>query len=484
MDWDRTLGRRSMNTALLCGVLSFALCVVMTLTQAAFAEEAWNAAYQQIEEQSGVTLGPDAVQVETDEGGADGNAVEDAVEEGSVSSVPDESEEYIQEELEMFPTPENGGQITDVVIDGIVRRGDTAESILLPHVSRNVFAEILAATKDVYKIDRIRENHVYQIIASEKEGLKSFEYHIDRSSRLMIRLKDGKYVASREPIPYDCKLTVVEGTIKSSLFLSLMNSGEGDELGIRMAKIFGSEINFIRDIREGDTYTIVVEKRYREGVFRHYGRILGVRFKNNGKVYEGILFPQPAGGEHYFNAKGQSLHKTILKSPLSFTRVTSGYTLKRRHPIYRDVRPHQGIDYGAPVGTPVKAVGDGTVTRAGWGKGFGNMVIIKHAGGLESMYSHLSRFAKGIKKGKRVKQGQLIAYVGSTGIATGPHLDFRIRQNGKYVNPTKVASPRHDPISRKNRAAFKEQRDFVVRVMEGRFKLEDYKPGMLHIGSY
>ena len=483
MVFGTTLGRRGLRVLLLCGALCLLLSAV-TVTQAASVGEMWNAVFQSDEAQPADASDSAMASAEEDEGGAVDNAVEDAVEEGSVPSVPDESEEYIQEELEMFPTPEGGAQSSDVVIDGIVRRGDTAESILLPHVSRNVFAEILAATKKVYKIDRIRENHVYQIIASEKEGLKSFEYHIDRSNRLMIRLKDGKYVASREPIPYDYKLAVVEGTIKSSLFLSLMNSGEGDELGIRMAKIFGSEINFIRDIREGDTYTIVVEKRYREGDFRNYGRILGVRFKNNGKVYEGILFPQPAGGEHYFNAKGQSLHKTILKSPLSFTRVTSGYTLKRRHPIYRDMRPHQGIDYGAPVGTPVKAVGDGVVTSAGWGKGFGNMVVIKHAGGLESMYSHLSRFAKGIKKGKRVRQGQLIAYVGSTGVSTGPHLDFRIRQNGKYVNPAKVASPRHDPISRKNRAAFKAQREFVVEIMEGRFDPANYKPGMVRLGAY
>ena len=347
------------------------------------------------------------------------------------------------------------------VIKGRIAAGDTAEKLFAPYVSGQVFRQVLAASLKKHPLTRIRAGQNYTLIRSvpvsggNPEGeLESFEYEIDNDKRLLISRSGKNYTAVVEPIRYEYRLATVSGFITSSLFKAIAETGENPDLAMRLAEIFASEINFIRDLRPGDGFVLVLEKRYRDGEFRNYGKVLAARFVNRGTVYEGYRFRTDLGFERYFNAKGESLQKTLLKAPLPFTRITSGYSMNRNHPIYFENRPHQGVDYGAPKGTPVNAVGDGVVTRAGWGNGFGNMVVLKHNSSLESMYSHLSGFARGLKPGNRVRQGQIIGYVGSTGVATGPHLDFRLKQNGKYVNPVKVTNPRSEPVSRKQSKAF------------------------------
>lgn len=341
------------------------------------------------------------------------------------------------------------------VVTGEIQQGDTAEQILAPFVTSDTFQEILKASKGTHPLSRIRQGQPYTVVRSDEDGsIEAFEYEIDREKKLVINRSDSGFAARVEPIEYDVETTVVEGVIDSSLFQAIASTGENPDIGIQLATIFGSEINFIKDIHKGDSFALVVEKRYRDGVFRNYGPMHAARFVNQGKAYEGFRFTDNAGAVRYFNSKGESLAKTLLKAPLSFTRVTSGYTMARKHPIYFDRRPHQGVDYGAPSGTPVKAVGDGTVTKSGWGNGFGNMVIIKHGGGLESMYSHLSGFAKNARSGAKVRQGQVIGYVGSTGVSTGPHLDFRLKQNNKYVNPTKFVAPRGNALPKNLMGSF------------------------------
>lgn len=351
--------------------------------------------------------------------------------------------------------PLAGSEPAETIITGEIKQGDTAEEILAPFVNPDTFQEILKVTKEAHSLARIREGQPYTVVRSPDDGhMDSFEYEIDRDRKLVIHRAETGFTANVEPIEYETSTVVVRGEITSSLFQAIASTGENPDLAIHLSTIFGSEINFIKDLREGDSFDLVLDKRYRDGEFRNYGTVHAAQFVNQGKKYEGFRFTADTGAERYFNAKGESLVKTLLKAPLSFTRVTSGYSLSRKHPVYFDRRPHQGVDYGAPQGTPVKAVGDGTVSKSGWGNGFGNMVIVKHSGGLESMYSHLSGFAKNARSGAKVRQGQVIGYVGSTGVSTGPHLDFRLKQNGKYVNPTKFVAPRGNPVPSSNKGTF------------------------------
>ena len=226
-------------------------------------------------------------------------------------------------------------------------------------------------------------------------------------------------------------------------------------MAINLADIFGWDIDFILDIREGDAFHAVVEKRFREGLPAGYGRILAAEFINQGKSYRAILFSDGNGNSDYYDPEGRNLRKAFLKAPLSFSRISSGFTMRRFHPITKTWKAHPAIDYVAPIGTPIKTVGEGKVVRIGYTKGNGNFIEIHHSNGYSTLYLHMSQFARGIKKGKRVKQGQIIGYVGATGLATGPHLCFRMRNDGIPVDPTKVNIPSPPAVSSENMAEFR-----------------------------
>lgn len=373
-------------------------------------------------------------------------------------------------------SPQGDSSSEPAVVSGVIARGDSASELLSPYLSANSVQQLLNASQKVHPLSKIRIGQPYTLVRSPDGGdMERFEYEINDLKKLIVTRTEEGLVAHVEPIVYDFQLVRVSGTIRSSLFETLASTGESPILAVRIADIFGSEINFIKDLREGDSFSLLIEKRFRDDAFKGYGKVLGATFTNQGKCYEAYLFEAGDSGEAFYNAKGESLKKTLLKAPLAFTRISSGYSMNRKHPIFKTHKPHQGVDYAAPSGTPVKAVGDGVVTRAGWGKGFGNMVVLKHSGGLESMYSHLSGFASGTKQGTRVRQGQVIGYVGATGYATGPHLDFRLKQNGKYINPSKVVAPRGSAVSRSRMAAFSRQKDRVRDYLAGRRNLGDYR---------
>lgn len=360
------------------------------------------------------------------------------------------------------------------VINGVIAKGDSASELLSPYMSANSVQQLLNVTRKLHPLNDLRTGQPYTLVCSPDGGdMERFEYEINDRKKLIVTKTDEGLVAHVEPIVYDFSLVRVSGTIRSSLFETLASTGESPILAVRIADIFGSEINFIKDLREGDSFSLLIEKRFRENDFKGYGKVLGATFTNQGKTYEAYNFATD-DGEAFFNAKGESLKKTLLKAPLAFTRISSGYSMNRKHPIFKTHKPHQGVDYAAPTGTPVKAVGDGTIEKAGWGNGYGNMVILKHSGGLESMYSHLSGFASGAKRGARVRQGQVIGYVGATGYATGPHLDFRLKQNGKYINPAKVVAPRGDSIPRNRMNDFKRRKALIGEYLSGKRSLSDY----------
>lgn len=379
---------------------------------------------------------------------------------------------------EATATPKEAVDSEDT-IKGTINKGDTVAKLLSEVADNNVVQGYIDATRRVFPLTSFRAGQPYVLVYDTTNGsVKRFEYEIDTKRRLVVE-GEQQPLARVEPIEYDTHLAHLQARIDANLFQSVADIGESPNLAITMANLFGSEINFIRDLQEGDSFNVLVEKLYRDGKFRGYGRVLGATFTNKGKTFEAFLFHNGENSTQHFNAKGESLRKVLLQSPLSFTRLTSRFTHSRKHPILGVNRPHLGVDYGAPTGTPVKAVGEGTVILRGWVGGYGNQVVLRHAAGLESMYSHLSGFARGLQKGAKVRQGQVIAYVGSTGQSTGPHLDFRLKQNSKFIDPTKAVNPRSAAVSSRYSTAFAQRKNMVREYFDGTRALSEYVPSMV-----
>lgn len=357
--------------------------------------------------------------------------------------------------------------------EGILGEGEDIPGLLEKLAPANA-REYISAAQKVYSPRSIKEGSPYQARLNPETGrITRFECEISDKKKLVVEGEE-KAKARLENIRRDIRLEKVEGTVEDNLFQAMTDIGESPRLARRLIKLFGSEINFSRDLEDGDSFSVLVEKIYSEGKFKEYGRIIAAVFSAGGKTREAFLFRDGQGREIYYNADGENLNKTLLQSPLAVTRLTSGFSHNRFHPILHEPRPHLGVDYGAPIGTHVKAVGEGTVTDMGWNGGYGNQIVLRHEAGLESMYSHLAGYAKGMRKGAAVKKGQVIGYVGNTGLSTGPHLDFRLRQNGKYINPVNAINPRGAPVSKVNMEAFKKARNLARAGLEGRKTFENY----------
>ena len=366
----------------------------------------------------------------------------------------------------------------DAVHHGTVEKGDTLSTVL-ENAGSSSSHQYANAVKEVFSLRAFRTGQPYVVVTDSATGrVKRFEYEIDQERRLVVEGMEDP-VARVEMIEYVTLLETIRASIEDNLFQAVADMGEGPQIAILLAELFGSEINFIRDLQPGDSFSVLVEKRYREGEYKGYGRILAATFTNQGKTFEAFLFKDGKERPQYYNRKGENLRKTLLQAPLSFTRITSRFSHNRRHPILGYSRPHLGVDYGAPTGTPVKAVGDGVVIKRGWAGGYGNQIILKHDAGLESWYAHLSGYARGLKKGQRVRQGQVIGFVGSTGLSTGPHLDFRLKQNGKFVNPVKAINPRGKPVSKANMGRFTEIMQLESAYLNGEKSLSDYEVGSI-----
>jgi len=268
----------------------------------------------------------------------------------------------------------------------------------------------------------------------------------------------------------DVRIEAVAGEVRRSLFEAVEAMRESPQLVLELVEIFSSDFDFTADTRSGDRFRLLVEKRYAGEQFVDYGQVLVAQYLSDGRILTGIGF-EPAGARlAYYDLDGRSLKKTFLKSPLEFTRITSGFTYARPHPILGGVRPHLAVDYAAPVGTPVRAVADGSVTAAGWNGGNGIQVQLRHHAGYETVYNHLARLAPGVRAGARVTQRQVIGYVGSTGLSTGPHLDYRVAKNGRFVNPLSEKFIPGQPLDGAERGRFLKEARALVR------RLEDASP--------
>jgi murein DD-endopeptidase MepM/ murein hydrolase activator NlpD len=276
-------------------------------------------------------------------------------------------------------------------------------------------------------------------------------------------VRGGWQVGRAETVP-DVRVEAVSGVVQRSLFDAVERTGESARLVLELVEIFSSDFDFTADTRAGDRFRLLVEKRYAGDDFVDYGRILVAQYASGGKTLTGVGLAQASRYGHY-DLAGQSLRKSFLKSPLEFSRVTSGFTYARPHPILGGVRPHLAIDYGAPVGTPVRAVADGVVVHAGWNGANGIQVHLRHRSGYETQYNHLSRISEGLRPGVRVRQKQLIGNVGATGLATGPHLDYRVARNGTFVNPLSERFIPGEPIPAAARPDFQRHaRELLARL--------------------
>lgn len=341
----------------------------------------------------------------------------------------------------------------ELSVDGVIQPGETFGTLLKEYLSAQQIHSLAAQSREIFPLSKLRAGQPYTL-CSQNDKLVSFLYDIDRDQQLSIRCVDEGCDVDRVPIPYTIQTGVIRGTISSSLFEAVATSGEEAELAIALADIFAWDIDFIRDIQEGDSFSALVEKRFRAGQPAGYGRIVAAEFRNQGELFQAILFKDGDQPAAYYTPEGKALRKAFLKAPLNFSRISSGFTRKRFHPVLHIWRPHLAIDYAAPTGTPVRTVADGTVVRRSYDRCNGNLARIRHANGYETCYIHLSRFGKKLKVGKRVQQGDVIGYVGSTGLATGPHLDFRMFRSGQPINPASIKSIPTEPVSKASQVAF------------------------------
>jgi murein DD-endopeptidase MepM/ murein hydrolase activator NlpD len=287
------------------------------------------------------------------------------------------------------------------------------------------------------------------------EGLQELTYALDETRTLQISRTENGFESITLAAEIERRPTYAMGSITSSLYEAAIASGLPTALVMEMADIFGYDIDFAQDMRVNDRFTVIYEELFKNGEKLRAGNILAAEFVNQGKAYRAVRYVDPQGNAGYYAQEGQSLRKSFIRTPLDVFRISSHFSYGRRHPVLNRIRAHLGTDYAAATGTPVKATGDGRITFMGWKGGYGRVIMLKHGSSFETLYAHLSRFRSGLSYGSRVKQGQVIGYVGKTGLATGPHLHYEFRVNGVHRDPRRVTLPRATALPRQNLEHFR-----------------------------
>lgn len=336
-----------------------------------------------------------------------------------------------------------------------IQRGDTVATILNRlGVEDPAAISYLLQARDVRSLYRLVPGRSVRAITTGEGKLEQLSYLGTNGKRLLVKQTEQGFEAIEAAPVLEAQVMQSAGEIKYSLFDATDAAGLHESIAIQLADIFSSDVDFNRDIRSGDRFVVVYEANYAEGEFVGVGRVLAAEFVNQGNTYRAIYFEDEQGRGGYYGPDGKNIRKAFLRSPLAFSRITSRFSGGRFHPVLKKWRAHRGIDYGAPTGTPVRATASGSVGFAGQKGGYGNLVELRHPNGYGTRYAHLSRFASGIRAGTRISQGQVIGYVGRTGLATGPHLHYEFLVNGNQRNPIKLALPPGPPITSERRDAF------------------------------
>ncbi len=349
------------------------------------------------------------------------------------------------------------------VLRGSIGRNETLARALQGTLTAAAIHDLVQVARPVYDLARLSVGRPFGVALSPDGVLAAFTYGIDELRTLRVRRQGDSYSAELLTRSYETRIGSASGTITSSLFEAIDAAGEEDQLALDMADIFAWDVDFNTEIQRGDSFRVVVEKQYLDGRLQRYGDILAAEFVRGERVLRALRFDAQRG-PGYYAPDGTPLRKAFLRSPLRFTRISSGFSMARLHPILKVVRAHPGIDYAAPAGTPVGASADGVVTQAGVSGGYGKMVRLRHANGFETLYGHLSRID--VRLGQRVAQGARLGAVGATGLATAPHLDYRMVRNGSFVNPLRIQTPPAEPISAEEQPAFAERSSRALALLE------------------
>ncbi|MBS4097233.1 MAG: M23 family metallopeptidase [Sulfuricella sp.] len=339
-----------------------------------------------------------------------------------------------------------------------IQRGDTIATLLERlDVGDEEITNFLRSTKNSKGIRQLIPGRTVRAKTSDDGELLALRYISSSDNMLAVEKENGSFRANDQAIPLESRVLMKSGEIRNSLFGATDAANIPDNIAVQLADVFSSDIDFHQDLRKGDRFTVVYEIFYHKGEPVKTGKVLAAEFINQGKAYRAVYFQDREGHGGYYTPDGKNLRKAFLRSPLEFSRITSGFTNARFHPVLQEWRAHKGIDYGAPIGTRVKATADGAVEFIGKQGGYGNMISIKHQGQYSTVYGHLSGFAKGLHKGSKIGQGEVIGFVGMTGLATGPHLHYEFKVAGIQRNPLSIALPTAFPIATQFKADFTKQ---------------------------
>jgi murein DD-endopeptidase MepM/ murein hydrolase activator NlpD len=306
-------------------------------------------------------------------------------------------------------------------------------------------------------LEKIYPGQKIRFLTDKHEGLLRLEVQIDELSSLTVARSGDEFETSTTHRTPERRISNASGTINSSLYIAAQQAGLSDNLTMELANIFGWDIDFALDIRTGDQFTVLYEELYLDGEKIDNGNILAAEFVNSGKTFQAVRYTDPGGKSGYYSLDGNSMRKAFLRTPVDYRRISSKFSLGRKHPILNKIRAHKGVDYAASSGTPIKVTGDGKIIHRGTKGGYGNTIIVQHGSKYSTLYAHMSRYRGGLRKGSRVKQGQTIGYVGSSGLATGAHLHYELRVNGVHRDPLRVKLPGAPPLDKKYLADFRKK---------------------------
>ena len=346
-----------------------------------------------------------------------------------------------------------------------IRRGDTLDKLFRSHdLDLGHLAQIARLDEAGQQFRKIKPGDIFEITHDEGKLVRMYSA-LNLTSALQVDREESGFTASIIERPIEVRKRMAHGVIKSSLFESAADAGLSDKLIMNIAGIFAWDVDFVLDIREGDNYYVQWEEIWQDGEYVTDGEIVAAEFNNDGRQHQAIRFIDDNGRSDYYTPEGNSVRKAFLRSPVDF-RVSSSFNPNRLHPVLKTRRPHRGVDYAAPHGTPIKASGDGKVIFRGVKSGYGNVVILQHGGNITTLYAHMSRFASKVRTGSRVRQGQTIGYVGATGMVTGAHLHYEYRLNGVHRNPRTVKLPQAEPIADKYRQQFLAAAEPILQELE------------------